>query len=249
MISPIRVLLVDDEPLALRTLRRVVSRSQDFIVAGACRSGAQAIAAIERDAPQLVLLDIEMAGGRTGLDIVSTIGAERMPLAIFVTAHAEHTLDAFDVEAVDYVLKPFTDDRLERALARAKARILERSAVVQRPDAQRPSMGRFMIRSGGRVVFVRTNDVDWIGAESYYARLHVGRQSYLLRETLTSLEGKLDPRQFARIHRSSIVNLDRVRELSLRFKGDYSIVLMDGTELPVGRARQETIEARLRRRR
>jgi two-component system LytT family response regulator len=241
------VLLVDDEPLALRALRRLVSRNADFVVAGTCRTAAQAIAAIERDAPHLVMLDIEMAGGRTGLDVVSTIGAERMPPVVFVTAHAEHSLDAFDVEAVDYVLKPFTDDRIERSLARAKARIRERRAGPPAPDAAAPALGRFKIRSGGRLVFVRAQDVDWIGAESYYARLHVGRQSHLLRETLTSLEHQLDPRLFVRIHRSSIVNLERVHEMTMRFKGDYAVVLTDGTELAVGRARRETLESRLRR--
>lgn len=244
--APIRVLLVDDEPLALRTVRRLVARDPDYTVVGSCRTGAEAIDAIRTHRPQLVLLDIEMAGG-SGFDVVDAIGIETMPPLIFITAHASYTLQAFDVEALDYLLKPFSDDRFARTLSRAKVRLCERRASGHAAVARR-TVDRFTIRSGDRLFFVRAEDVDWFEAEDYYTRLRIGRASHLIRQSLASLESTLDPRRFARIHRSTIVNLDRVRELRVSATSEYTVVLHDGTNLTVGRARRAAVRHALWRR-
>ena len=246
--TPLRVVVVDDEPLALRTLKRLVAQTPDCVVVGACRTAPEAISAIRRMKPDLVLLDIEL-GTATGLDLVRAVGPEQMPALIFITAHDSHTLDAFDVQALDYVLKPFSDERLSRSLRRAQRRVFERRAALAAGQPASGAVRRFMVRAGGRIVFVKTDHIDWIEADDYYARLHAGPHTHLLRETLSSIESRLDPAQFVRVHRSTIVNLDRVRELELHFKGDCAVVMADGTALPVGRTRRDTLEQRLARRR
>ena len=170
-----------------------------------------------------------------------------MPPTVFVTAHPAHALEAFDVHAIDYLLKPFTDARFVKSLARAKRRAAERSAAAQLERAE--PIRRFLIRTNGRVTVVRAIDIDWIEADDYYVRLHAGSAAYLLRRTLARLESTLDRTQFFRVHKSAIINLDRVLELRSLFKGDYSVVLTDGTELPIARGRRATLEDRLARRR
>lgn len=261
----IGVVIVDDEPPARRALRSLLKDDPDVELLAECRNGREAIAAIRGRRPDLVFLDVQMPEV-SGFDVIEEVGPEAMPAVIFVTAYDRHTLRAFEVQALDYLLKPFSDERFGAALERAKTRIREHRVAALRSQAlalanapatsgisfaavpERP-IRRFLIKAAGRVVFIKADDVDWIEAADYYACLHVGGKTHLLRETMSELESQLDPGQFVRIHRSAIVNLDRTVELRPQSKGEYAIVLSDGTELSVGRNRRARLERALRRRR
>jgi two-component system LytT family response regulator len=251
----IRVLIVDDEPLARRTIRGLLREDAEVEVVGECGSGAEAVSSIRGQPPDLLFLDIQMPG-MSGFDVLSQVEHERIPAIVFVTAFDEYALRAFEVHALDYLLKPFTDDRFREALAQAKSHVrlkelsrLSRSLRALLNDRagedaprRKSFLTRFMIRLGSRVVFVNPSDVDWIEADNYYAKLHVAGKAHLLRVSMNELEEKLDPRAFLRIHRSSIINLDRVKELHQNPGGEYVVVLKDGTELKLSRARRERLE-------
>jgi len=254
----IRALIVDDEPLARRTLRSFLSRHEDVSVAAECGNGRDAIAAIRAHRPDLVFLDIQMPGV-TGLDVIDEIGPSEMPFVIFVTAYDTHLLAAFELHAVDYLLKPFTDERFEAALAHARTRVRERNAaglaatlasLVAAPAraAGTEPLQRFTVPADGRILFVRASDVDWIEAEDYYVCLHCAGARHLIRETMSALEAQVDPAQFVRVHRSAMINVDRVTELRPLFKGECTVRLRDGTEIRVSRGRRAALEAALRRR-
>jgi two-component system, LytTR family, response regulator len=252
----IRALIVDDEPLARRTIRDLLREDPDVEVVGECGSGAEAVGSIRKHQPDLLFLDIQMPG-MSGFDVLSKVEHERIPAIVFVTAFDEYALRAFDVHALDYLLKPFTDERFREALAQAKSHVelkevsrlskslralLNDRAAAEDAPKRKGFLTRFMIRLGSRVVFVNPSDVDWIEADNYYAKLHVAGKSHLLRVSMNELEEKLDPRTFLRIHRSSIINLDRVKELHQNPNGEYVVVLKDGTELKLSRARRERLE-------
>jgi two-component system LytT family response regulator len=251
----IRALVVDDEPLARRTITDLLRADPDIEVVGECGSGADAVASIRGPPPDLLFLDIQMPG-MSGFDVLSQIEPERIPAIVFVTAFDEYALRAFEVHALDYLLKPFTDERFREALAQSKShvRLKEvdrlsqglRALLDERAGRDAPKrknfLTRFMIRLGGRIFFVNPSDVDWIEADNYYAKLHVARKAHLLRVSMNELEERLDPRTFLRIHRSSIINLDRVKELHQNPNGEYVVVLKDGTELKLSRARRERLE-------
>ena len=266
--SPIRVVAVDDEPLALAGLRGLLSRDPEVEVVAQCDGGDEAVDVILALEPDLVLLDIQMPE-MDGFDVVRAVGAERMPPVIFVTAFDRFAVRAFEVSAVDYLLKPFDDERFTVALDRAK-RVVRRSdradvteqllallELVKSNTAAaaraKPSAGgssdstRLVVRLPGRTLFVPYKDVTWIEGADYCARVHVGRKSHLLRESLRSLATRLDPHQFVRIHRSAIVNATHVRELRVGDGTDGIAVLDDGTELRVGRGRRSVLEAVLER--
>jgi two-component system, LytTR family, response regulator len=257
--DPLRAIVVDDEPLARRTLRSFLSRHDDVTIAAECANGRDAIAAIRAHRPDVVFLDIQMPGV-TGFDVIAEIGPGEMPFVIFVTAYDTHLLEAFDVHAVDYLLKPFTDERFEAALAHARTRLRERSAAdlaatlaglvaaPPRPPAGLEPLQRFMVPADGRILFVRASDVDWIEAEDYYVCLHAGGARHLIRETMAALESQVDPAQFVRVHRSAMVNVDYVTELRPLSKGECTVRLRDGTEIRVSRGRRAALEAALRRR-
>jgi len=256
--DPLRAVIVDDEPLARRTLRSFLSRHEDVAIAAECANGREAIAAIRTHRPDLVFLDIQMPGV-TGFDVITEIGPSAMPFVIFVTAYDTHMLAAFDVHAVDYLLKPFSDARFEAALAQARTRIRERSAAelaatlasLVSPPARAAGaepLQRFTVPADGRILFVRASDVDWIEAEDYYVCLHSGGARHLIRETMSALEHQVDPAQFVRVHRSAMINVDRVTELRPLFKGECTVRLRDGTEIRVSRGRRAALEAALRRR-
>ena len=201
--DPLRAVIVDDEPLARRTLRSFLSRHEDVAIAAECGNGREAIAAIRTHRPDLVFLDIQMPGV-TGFDVITEIGPSAMPFVIFVTAYDTHMLAAFDVHAVDYLLKPFSDARFEAALAQARTRIRERSAAelaatlasLVSPPARAAGaepLQRFTVPADGRILFVRASDVDWIEAEDYYVCLHSGGARHLIRETMSALENQVDP--------------------------------------------------------
>lgn len=239
----IRTLIVDDEPLARRRIRRMLARHPDVDVIGECANGREAIVAIREQHPALVFLDVQMPEV-DGFTVLERISAEVMPLIIFVTAYDQYALRAFDVYALDYLLKPFDRRRFDQALQRAKSRLFnERSDVSERAlalleelRAQQSHLERMVIKAGGRAFFLKTEEIDWIEAEGKYVRLHVGKESYLVREAISQIETQLDPKRFLRIHRSTIVNLDRVRELQPWFHNDYRVILRDGTELMLSRS-------------
>lgn len=239
----IRTLIVDDEPLARQRLRKLLEADPDIDILGECSDGQQAVIDLEAMHPDLVFLDVQMPV-LDGFGVVQALAGTAMPAMIFVTAHDRYALKAFEVHAVDYLLKPFDKVRFAAALAHAKAQIRHGSAdtlskkleeLLQTIDARRPAPERMMIKSEGRIYFVRNADVDWVEAAGNYVRLHAGKESHLLRDSLTAVEKKLDPARFVRIHRSIIVNLERIRELQPVFHGDYVIIMQDGTELPVSR--------------
>ena len=260
----IRALIVDDEPLARQSIRLLLKADAEVEVVGEAGSGAEAVKAIRRHSPDLVFLDIQMPE-MDGFGVIEHIDAERMPVVVFVTAFDRYALKAFEVHALDYLLKPFSDARFEKALRQAKAQIGQREighlsqrllALLEDRDARRAPppppratnyLSRLMVKSAGRVFFLKADEIDWIEAADYYVKLHVGRKSHLLRESMSELESKLDPENFLRIHRSSIVNLDRVREMHPLPGGEYAVLLHDGTSLKLSRARREHLQRLLDR--
>lgn len=240
---PIRTLIIDDEPVARASLRVLLAGDPEIEVIGECGAGADAVAAIAETRPELVFLDVQMPG-MTGFDVLARVGDTRRFEVVFVTAYESYALAAFDVRALDYVLKPFDDRRFHRAVERAKDRIRQArldhrgepagDAAAARSDPAE----RIAIRDGARTVFVELSEIDWIEAADYYVQLHVGARSYLHREPLRDLEARLDPQRFMRIHRSAIVALDRIAELRSSTHGDHSVRLRDGTELKLSRARR-----------
>jgi two-component system LytT family response regulator len=248
-----RVLIADDEPLARDRLRMLLGREDWVEIAGECENGVDAIAAIQKIKPDLVFLDVQMPGA-TGFEVIQSVGAGQMPAVVFVTAYDRYALRAFDVHALDYLLKPFDRERFRQALGRARQHLerkdpgeLERRLLqlVQdlRSSPQRPE--RFVIKSGGRVFFVRAEEIDWIEAAGNYVKLHVGAEAHLLRETMNALEAQLDPDVFFRIHRSHIVNIERVKELQPWFNGEYVVFLRSGARLTLSRGYREKLQDRI----
>ena len=240
----IRAVIVDDEPLARRRIKRMLARDADVEVVGDCGNGKDAIAAIKTLNPNLLFLDVQMPEV-DGFDVLESIGPKRLPFVIFVTAYDQYALRAFEVSAVDYLVKPFDRARFDKALARAKSRLAsERGndfnqqtlALLEELKARSNHTERLLIKAGGRAFFLKTEEIDWIEAEGKYVRLHAGKESYLLREAIGSLEAQLDPKKFPRIHRSSIVNIERIRELQPWFHSEYRVILNDGTELMLSRS-------------
>jgi two-component system LytT family response regulator len=251
----VRVLVADDEPLARERLRTLLAREEWVDLIAECPNGTAAIHAIGRLQPDIVFLDIQMPGA-SGFEVIEAVGPERMPLVVFVTAFDQYALRAFDVHALDYLLKPFDRQRFHEALLRARQQLerrpngdLERRLLelVQdlRPASQR--LERFVIKSGGRVFFVRADEIDWIEAAGNYVKLHVGSEGHLFRETMNALESRLDPDTFFRIHRSHIVNIERVKELQPWFNGEYVVFLRDGTRLTLSRGYREKLQDRIGR--
>jgi two-component system LytT family response regulator len=244
MIVPnIRAIIADDEGLARTKLRLLLSSETGISVVAECGDGKQAVDAVLVHKPDLLLLDIQMPD-LDGFEVLKQIPAEQMPLVIFTTAYDQYAIRAFEAHALDYLLKPFNQERLHNALERVKAELLKshehslRSRILDmlgdvKPDS--PQLRRLVIRSAGRVVFLDLNEVDWIEAAANYVKLHVGRDSFLLREGIGHISARLDPDRFVRIHRSSIVNVSRIRELQPCDSGEYIAVLRDGKELSCSR--------------
>jgi two-component system LytT family response regulator len=246
----IRVLIVDDEPIARRGIRQQLRGETGIEVIGECGDGAAAIDAITELAPDLVFLDIQMPEVG-GFDVVEAIGVARMPAVIFVTAYDEHALRAFDVHAVDYVLKPIDRHRFRTAVERARGRLthapgsLDRRIAAALGELGRPAPDyakRLAIKGDGRVILVDVDEVDRLEAAGNYVEVHSGSRHHLVRETMASLEARLDPARFVRVSRSSIVNADRVRELQPMFSGDFVVVLRDGTKVSGSRRYRTAFE-------
>jgi two-component system LytT family response regulator len=251
----IRVVVVDDEPLARERLRTLLRDDPSIDLVAEAGDVPSAVSAIVTHRPDLVFLDVQMPGG-TGFDVIAGVGAARMPRVIFVTAYDRYALRAFDVHAIDYLLKPFDRDRFHQALARAGEQAgrsagseLEKRlmALVSELRSAPARVDRFVVKSGGRVFFVRTDEIDWIEAAGNYVKLHVGTETHLLRETMNAIEAKLDGDIFFRVHRCHIVNIERVRELQPWFNGEYVVFLNNGTRLTLSRGYREKLQDRVGR--
>ena len=276
MSESIRVLIVDDEGLAREGVRSLVESEPDMRVIGACGDGRKALEVLAKEDVDVLVLDIQMPG-MDGFDVVRAIPEARLPIVIFLTAFNQHALRAFDAHALDYVVKPFADARLRKALARARCQVRQRrlghaseqlaslvtslggstaansNGTGRLPDTSEQSGNHFLaripVRSVGRVAYVRVPDIVWIGAADYYSELHTADgRVHLVRETMQHLEERLDPARFIRIHRSAIVSLEHVAEIRIDSADRQFVVLREGTRLPLGRSRRVTLEEALARR-
>jgi two-component system, LytTR family, response regulator len=261
MSQKIRTLIVDDEPLARRNLRLLLEKDPQIEILDECRNGREAVKSIEQHAPDLVFLDIQMPE-MDGFDVLEQVGAEGMSAVVFVTAFDQYALKAFEVHALDYLLKPYDDNRFSQALKRAKSQLesreinkvskrllalLEERESLREVGSRKPTyLKRLMVKLTNRVVLLKVEEIDWIEADGNYAKLHIGAKSHLLREKMHDLEKQLDPDKFVRIHRSIIVNLNRIKELQPHFNGDYIVVLDSGRQLRLSRSRREQLESKLR---
>lgn len=247
--TKIRVVIVEDEPLARERIRILLEREPDVDLLSEVTDGPSAVDVIRARKPDLVFLDVNIPG-MNGFGVIEEIGVERMPAVVFVTAYDQFAVKAFETHAVDYIMKPFDEERFAAALDRARDMLNRRvdGALGERlrdllGEARRRSYAeRLAVKAGGRIVFVNIRDIDWIGAEGNYARLHAGAESHLLRETMSSLESKLDPARFLRVHRSTIVNTDSIAELEPLFQGDYVVILRDGTRLQSSRGYRSNVQ-------
>jgi len=233
----IRALVVDDESLARSNVTVLLRRDPDVDLVGECSSGIEALAQIRRMQPDLLFLDVQMPEC-DGFDVLELLGSAMPPAIVFVTAHDEYALRAFEAGALDYLLKPFDDARFRRALDRAKA------SLAHRLTRSRTS-NRLVIKDRGEVLFIKVADIDWIEAANYYACLHVGARIHVLRRSLMELESELDATQFCRVHRAAIVNLERIRSLELKDDGEYEVVLETGARLRMSRRFRRRLQSRL----
>jgi two-component system, LytTR family, response regulator len=254
----IRTMIVDDEPPARRNLRALLKGVPDVELVKECGNGRDAVCQIRALQPDLVFLDVQMPE-LDGFEVLENLAGHPLPVIIFVTAYDQYALKAFEVSALDYLLKPFDDARFHRAMSQARRQIEQQDASelgrklltllgTREVKADTPPpryLTRLMVKTAGRVIFIRAEEIDWIEAYDNYVRLHVGGKAHLLRQTMNELEAALSPERFSRIHRSTIVNLDRVKELRSHFNGERLVILHDGTELKLSRIRKEWLERQL----
>jgi two-component system, LytTR family, response regulator len=234
-VTPIGTVVVDDEPLARANIVSLLRTDPEILVLRECSSGADAAKVVRELRPSLLFLDVQMPGC-DGFGVLEALGADVPPAVVFVTAYNQYALKAFEAEALDYLLKPYDNARFFRVLSRAKALLARRPAEHRRFE-------RIMVRSAGRVSFLRAEEIDWIEAADYYSCLHVGARTHLLRRSMAELERDLEAERFCRIHRSTIVNLARVRDLCSDIGGEYEVVLRDETRLKVSRGYREKLQA------
>jgi two-component system, LytTR family, response regulator len=237
--TKIRAMVVDDEPLARSNLTVLLRLDPEIEIIGECGSGMEAVAEIRKRKPDLVFLDVQMPEC-DGFDVLELLGGNVPPAIVFVTAYDQYALKAFEAGALDYLLKPFDNARFDRALGRAKEKI-----AYGKDNKLPKKMERLAIKSAGQISFLKISEIDWIEAADYYACLHVGAKNHLLRRSMTELEQELNETVFCRIHRSAIVNLDRVRRLELNADGEYEVLLENGTRLRLSRRYRKQLQARL----
>jgi len=248
----IRALVVDDEPLARERIRMLLEDESDIELIGECRDGAEAVRAIDEEGPDLVFLDVQMPEV-DGFEVLEVIGPGRAPVVVFVTAYDEYAIRAFDVHALDYLLKPFDGERFRQAIGRARASIRAKADVDREKLAallgdlrdERRYLERIVVKTAGRVVFLAIDEIDWIGGAGNYVELHAGERKHLVRDTMKAIESKLDPDKFVRVHRSHIVNMDRVKSMEPWFHGEYVLILEDGTELQSSRTYSDRLRQML----
>jgi two-component system LytT family response regulator len=252
--NKITTIIVDDEPPARRLIRTYLEREPDIEIVAECANGAEAIAALEEREPDLLFLDIQMPE-ISGFDVLMAADLDELPAVIFVTAYEEYALRAFEVHAVDYLLKPVDEERFIEALERARRLVGSRDAddirrlagLLDDVRARRPVADRLLVKSAGYITFLTTDEIDWIEAAGNYMRVHSGRDVHLMRETMANLETMLDAARFVRVHRSAIVNLDRIKELRPSLKGEFEILLRSGERLILSRKYRKVLEERLGR--
>lgn len=233
--APISTVVVDDEPLARANIVSLLRTDPEILILAECGSGADAAKVVREVRPSLLFLDVQMPGC-DGFGVLEALGPDVPPAVVFVTAYDQYALKAFEAEALDYLLKPYDNARFFRVLSRAKA-------LLARRPTQHRRFERIMVRSAGRISFLRAEEIDWIQAADYYSSLHIGTRTYLLRRSMAELERDLEAEHFCRIHRSTIVNLARVRDLCLDIYGEYEVVLQDQTRLKVSRGYREKLQA------
>lgn len=253
MMSTIRALIVDDEPLAREGVRMHLEERPEFEVVGEVEDGRAAVAAIRELTPDVVFLDVQMPG-LDGFGVLRELAGEPLPEIVFVTAYDQFALQAFEAHALDYLLKPFDGERFDASLARVRRQLESRRrvdvddrlrALLEDVGSRGRWLERLVVRDGSRMLIVRVDDLDWVEAAANYVKLHTHGRSWLLRETMSGLEKQLDPARFLRIHRSTIVNIDRIRELEPLFQGDYLVVLQDGTRLTSSRGYRDRLRGLL----
>ena len=250
---PFTVLVVDDEPLAREGLRLLLARDPDFAIVHEARNGREAVDQIRSVRPDLVLLDVQMPE-MNGFAVVKEVGAAAMPVVVFVTAHDQYAIQAFEVNAIDYLLKPVTEARFTKALARTRKRLLAKPdtgadgqilSLLETIASTKRALTRLAVRSQGKTVFVNVDEIDWIEAAQNYVRLHAGKAEYLLHVSLSSLERSLDADTFLRIHRSTIINIRRIKEVHPMMHGEHLITLTTGARLQSGRLHSDRVKALL----
>jgi len=241
--APIRALIADDETLARKFIRRILKDDHDVEIVGECSNGKEAVAMIRKQSPDLVFLDVQMPE-LDGFAVLESIHTDPLPEIIFATAYEQYAIRAFELHALDYLLKPFDQARFKDAIKHAKERLrserqkegrMQISALLESIRNKPRYLDRLVIKAGGRITFLGTHEINWIEADDKYVHLHTGKISPMVRQTLSAMETQLDPKKFRRIHRSSIVNVERIKELQPLFSGEYSILLDDGTKLTLSR--------------
>ncbi|MFN7919208.1 MAG: LytTR family DNA-binding domain-containing protein [Bryobacteraceae bacterium] len=249
MQQQISAVIVDDERLARNRIRRLLSLDSDIDVMAECANGPEAVEFLASQTPELLFLDVQMPG-MDGFGVLDSLGREQLPVVVFVTAYDTYALRAFEAHAFDYLLKPFDRKRFNDVLRRAKTQVgLRRGGQVNQRllellegmEQKRTDPTRIAIRTGGHVVLVKTQTIDWVEAADNYVCLHCGGETHVVRETMNSFERRLDPNRFLRIHRSTIVNLDRIKEMQPWFRGDYQVMLHDGTKLTLSRSYRDRL--------
>ena len=241
--SRVRVVIADDELLARKFIRRMLKQDPEVEIVAECSNGAEAVATIRREKPDLVFLDVQMPE-MDGFAVLDAVRLDHLPEIVFTTAYESYAIRAFELHALDYLLKPFDQVRFKAALKYAKERFhsqreeekrLEVGTLLESIRAQREYLDRIIIRADGRITFLHTREIDWLEADDKYVHLHTGKNAKMVRQTLTAIETQLDPRKFVRVHRSALVNVDRVKELQPLFNGEHSLILEDGTRLTLSR--------------
>lgn len=246
MKSPLKVLIVDDEPLARALVGNLLKDQPEFIVVGECGNGKDAVSAIRKQTPDIVFLDVQMPE-MDGLAVLEEVGEANLPAVIFVTAYDQYAIRAFDFHAVDYLLKPFSRDRFTKALTRAQESLAQRgedeniirsqmTSLLETHKTKPAHFNRLFLKDRGRIVVLEPELIDWLEADDKYVHVHTAEKSFLVRRTLSALESELDPENFTRIHRSSIVNVSRIKEMHPMFNGEYAVVLSGGKKLTLSRS-------------
>jgi two-component system, LytTR family, response regulator len=250
--TKIRTVIVDDEELARDRIQSLLEQQPDVEVVGICTDGPSAVETIDRTQPDLVFLDVQMPG-MDGFEVVENLERTKLPAVVFVTAHDAHALKAFEIHALDFLLKPFDQTRFEKALERARGQLSQAKGttvldsrlvtLLEELHEERKYSERLIVKSSGRVFFVRTEEIDWVEASGNYVKIHAKTEAHLLRESMKNMEAKLDPKTFVRIHRSAIVNIDHIKELEPWFHGEYIVIMRDGTRLTASRVFSDRLSA------
>jgi two-component system LytT family response regulator len=249
--TKIRAVIVDDEELGRDRIQSLLEQQPDVEIIGVCADGPSAVEMIDRAQPDLVFLDVQMPG-MDGFEVIENLDPSRLPAVVFVTAHDGHAIRAFEIHALDFLLKPFDQTRFEKALERARAQLSRAKtetidsrlvSLLEELREERKYPERLIVKSSGRVFFVRAEDIDWVEASGNYVKIHTKGEGHLLRESMKNMEAKLDPKTFVRIHRSAIVNIDRIKELEPWFHGEYIVILRDGTRLTASRVFSDRLSA------